>query len=83
MNICVKDKTSIVYTLQKVFAYMSLSKSLSFYPSELIHVLNIDTEIQCDVHEFFHRFITELKHSLSELKIEQTQVFIITFSFHS
>lgn len=74
MKINVKDSSSLVYVLQKVFANMSLSKALSFYPNELISVLHIDTDIQCDVHEFFHRFITELKRSLSELNVEQTQV---------
>lgn len=64
MKINVKDTSSLLYVLQKTFAYMTLSKCLSFYPDELIRVLGIDPDIQCDVHEFFHGFIADLKQAI-------------------
>lgn len=74
MNIQLKDKSSVIYVLQKTFAHMALSKSLSFYPSELIQSLGIDPDIQCDVHEFFHRFITDFKSALSAIHQEHQHV---------
>lgn len=64
MSINVKDTSSLLYVLQKTFGYMTLSKCLSFYPDELIRVLGIDPDIQCDVHEFFHGFIADLKQAI-------------------
>lgn len=58
------DKTSILYALQKLFAVMSLSKSLSYYPEELMKSMSINPDVQCDVHEFFDTLLTAVKSSL-------------------
>lgn len=60
------DKESILYVIQKTFAMMAFSNSLSYYPSSLILSLGIDPHVQCDVHEFFDLFISTLKAVLSE-----------------
>ena len=57
---------SILYTIQKTFAEMSLSNSLSYYPSDLIVALGIDPHVQCDVHEFFDMLMPTIKSVLME-----------------
>ena len=59
---------------------MSLSKSISYYPQELIRALEINQAIQCDVHEFFHRFITELKASFTSSNHEDLSVRRLSFT---
>lgn len=66
LTIRVSDKESILYVIQKTFAMMAFSNSLSYYPSSLILSLGIDPHVQCDVHEFFDLFISTLKAVLSE-----------------
>ena len=68
---------SLVYVLQKLFAEMTLSTSLSFYPEELLQVLSIDPNLQCDVHEFFDSFLSSIKNSLLAMNQEPITVVIL------
>lgn len=65
MSVECTEKPSILYALQKLFAVMTLSKSLSYYPEEVLRLLDINPHIQCDVHEFFDTLLTVVKSSLT------------------
>lgn len=64
MSVECTEKPSILYALQKLFAVMTLSKSLSFYPEEVLSLMNINPHVQCDVHEFFDTLLTVVKSAL-------------------
>lgn len=64
MSVKCTDKSSILYALQKLFAVMTLSNSHSFYPEEVMKLMNINPHVQCDVHEFFDTLLTVVKSSL-------------------
>lgn len=57
---------------------MTLSKSRSYYPIEIISSLGIDPDIQNDVHEFLDILLTSLKQSLM---VENQTNSIVVFSF--
>ena len=64
--------------MKKTFVMMTLSKSRSYYPIEIISSLGIDTHIQNDVHEFLDILVTSLKQSLM---VEDQANSTVSFSF--
>ena len=58
------DKMSALYMLQKVFAEMTLSKNLSYFPDDFLRTMMINTDVQCDSHEFFDHLMMTLKSIL-------------------
>ena len=64
MSNTISDPDSFLYMMKKTFVMMTLSKSRSYYPVEIISSLGIDPHIQNDVHEFLDILLTSLKQSL-------------------
>ena len=64
--------------MKKTFVMMTLSKSRSYYPVEIISSLGIDPHIQNDVHEFLDILVTSLKQSLT---VEDQANSTVLFSF--
>lgn len=64
MSVKAADRSSVLYMLQKVFAEMTLSKDLSYFPDGLLRTMMINTDVQCDSHEFFDHLMASLKSDL-------------------
>ena len=78
MSNTVLNPDSFLYMMKKTFVMMTLSKSRSYYPVEIISSLGIDPHIQNDVHEFLDILVTSLKQSLM---VEDQANSIVSFSF--
>lgn len=72
------DKMSALYMLQKVFAEMTLSKSLSYFPDDFLRTMMINTDVQCDSHEFFDHLMMTLK---SILESQDDKCVVVCYSF--
>ena len=77
MNAKAADKMSALYMLQKVFAEMTLSKSLSYFPDDFLRTMMINTDVQCDSHEFFDHLMMTLK---SILESQDEKSVVVCFS---
>ena len=72
------DKMSALYMLQKVFAEMTLSKNLSYFPDDFLRTMMINTDVQCDSHEFFDHLMMTLK---SILESQDDKCVVVFYSF--
>ena len=81
MGVKAVDKSSALYMLQKVFAEMTLSKDLSYFPDGLLRTMMINTDVQCDSHEFFDHLMATLK-SVLESQGNKATVVSSSRSFH-
>ena len=82
MGVKASDKSSVLYMLQKVFAEMTLSKDLSYFPDGLLRTMMINTDVQCDSHEFFDHLMASLK-SVLESQGDKSAVVLLSIPLTS